>query len=130
MNFALFTLNHLGGADDVDGFDTVAGVGKAVATMREDFAVTGGVQVSKAFAEFELFAAYVDVAVGGFFALYFCGQIVCVNRKKPAHAGALVFQIACGFLGTSMVYDVTLELAKDEVQHVIKMHAYVGGHAE
>ena len=130
VDFALVAFNDLGGADDVDGFDAVTGVGQAVATAREDFAVAGGVQVGKAFAEFELFAADVDVAVGGFFALHFGGQVVGINRQEPANAGAFVFQVACGFLGVGVVHDVALELAKDEVQHVVEVHADVGGHAE
>ncbi len=87
-------------------------------------------QVGEAVAEFELFAADIDVAVGRFLALHFCRQIVRVNRQEPAHPGAFVFQVACGFLGAGMVHDVALKLAKDEVQHVVKMHADVGGHAK
>ena len=127
MDFALFAFDDLGGADDVDGFDAVAGVGQAVTSAREDFGVAGGVQVGKAFAEFELFTADVDVAVGGFFALHFGGQVVGVDGQEPAHAGAFVFQIACGFLGAGVVHHIALELAKDEVQHVVEVHADVGG---
>ncbi len=130
MNFALLAINQLGGTDDVDGFDTVARVGQAITTTREDFAVAGGVQIGEAFAEFELFAADVDVTVGSFFSLHFVGQVVGVDRQEPAHAGAFVFQIACCFLGAGVVHDVALEIAKDEVQHVVKVHAYVGGHAK
>ncbi len=130
VDFALFAFDDLGCADDVDGFDAVAGVGQSVATARQDFAVAGSVQVSKAFAEFELFAADVDVAVGGFFTLHFGGQVVRVNGQEPTHPGSFVFQIACGFLVAGVVHHVALELAKDEVQHVVEVHANVGGHAE
>lgn len=130
VDFALFACNDLRRADDVDGFDAVAGVGQAVASAGQDFLVAGGVQVGKAFAEFELFAADVDVAVGGFFALHFGGQVVGINRQEPAHAGAFVFQIACGFLGAGVVHDVALQFAEDEVQHVVEVHADVGGHAK
>ncbi len=130
MDFVGVAFDNLRCANDVNSFDAVAGVGQAVTTAREDFAVAGGVQVSKAFAEFELFAADVDVAVGGFFSLHFSGQVVGVNRQEPAHACAFVFQIACGFLGAGVVYDVALELAKDEVQHVVEVHADVGSHTE
>ncbi len=126
----MFAFYDLGGTYDVDGFDAVAGVGQAVTTAREDFAVAGGVQVCKAFAKFELFAADVDVAVGGFFALHFGGQVVRVNRQEPAHPGTFVFQITSCFLGTAVVHDVALELAEDEVQHVVKVHADVGCHAK
>ena len=43
------TFNDLGGADDIDRFDALAGVFQAVAMAREDFAVAGSVQVGKAF---------------------------------------------------------------------------------
>ncbi len=87
-------------------------------------------QVGKAFAEFEPFAAYVDTAIGGFFALHFGGQIVSVDGQEPTHTGAFVFQIAGGFLGAGVVNHVALELAKDEVQHVVEVHADVSGQAE
>lgn len=32
VDFALLVLHHLGGADDVDGFDAVAGIGQAIST--------------------------------------------------------------------------------------------------
>ena len=108
MDFALFALDHLSRADDVDGFDAVTGIGQAVASASQDFAVAGGVQVGEAFAEFELFAADVDVALGGFFALHVGWQIVGVNRQEPAHAGAFVFQVASSFLGAAVVHDVAL----------------------
>lgn len=79
MDFALFAFDDLGGANDVDSFDAVAGVGQAVTTARKDFAVAGCVKVGKAFAEFELFAADVNVAVSSFFALHLGGQVVGVD---------------------------------------------------
>ena len=130
VDFALFALDDLGGADDVDGFDAVAGVGQTVATSRHDFTVAGSVQVGKPFTEFELFAADVDVAVGGFLAPYFGGQVLGINGQEPAHAGAFVLQIASGFLGAGMVHNVALELAKDEVQHVVKVHSNIGRNAK
>lgn len=126
----MFTFDDVCSADDVDGFDAVAGVGQAITTTRQDFAVADGVQVGKAFAEFELFAADVDVAVGGFLGLHLGRQVVGVNRQEPAHAGAFVFQVASGFLGTAVVHHVALQFAEDEVKHVVKVHADVGGHAE
>ena len=108
VDFALLALYHLGCADDVDGFDAVSSVVQAVTTAREDFAIAGGVQIGEAFAEFELIAADVNVAVGGFFSLHFGGHVFGVNGQEPAHASAFVLQIASGFLGTGVVQDVAL----------------------
>lgn len=130
MHFIGIAFDNLCRADDVDSFYAMPSITQAVTTSSQDFAVAGGVQVSKALAEFELFAADVNITVSGFFALHFDWKIVGVDRQEPAHPGAFVFEVASGLLGAAVVHNVALQFAKDEVQHVIKVHANVGGHAK
>lgn len=130
MHFIGITFNNSCRADDVDSFYAMPCITQAVTTSSQYFAVTGGMQVSKALAEFELFAAYVDVAISGFFALHVGGEVISVNREEPAHAGAFVFQVASGLLGTAVMNHVALQFAKDEMQHVVKVYANVGSHSK
>ena len=87
-------------------------------------------QLGKPFRKFQLLAADVDAAESGFLALDLIGQVVGVHRQKPAHAGAFVFQIAGGLGFATVVHHVVLQLAKHKMQHVVKVHANIGGHAK
>ena len=130
MPHPILVRNHRCGTDHVHRLDAVARILQPIASSGKDFLVTNLVQFGKPFGEFQLLSIDIDATVGSLAALDVIGQVIGIDGKKPAHAGALVFQIA-GSLGfTTVVHHVVLQLAKHEVQHVVEMHANVGGHAK
>lgn len=128
MDFA--TGDHIRLANVGNGFDGHAVFFEAKATARQNFFVTAGVQVGEAVRELDVFAVGGDGAEGALAFFQFTGgYVVDVNGEEPAHAGAFVFQIACGFGGAAQVNGVLQHSAKHVVQHVVKVHADVGGNA-
>ena len=57
------------------------------------------------------------------------GQIVAIDRKKPAYVGAIAFQKAGGTLGLAKMGFVALHAAEYEAQHVEEMDADIGRNA-
>src|SRR5690554_2259489 len=96
-------------------------------TPRQNFFIAAGVQVGKAAGEFDLFAIHSDGAertlalgLGAF------RYVFIVHRQEPAHPGFFVFQVAGGHGVVAVVHYIVLQLAEDEMQHVVEVHANVG----
>lgn len=117
-------------ADGFDSFHAVPRILDAVALAIENGLVADGVQVSEAFGKLDFGTITGDRAVGRLHALDRVRQVVGVDGEEPAHARVLVLQIASGLGFVDVVHDVALQLAEDEVQHVVEMHTDIGGHAE
>lgn len=130
MHFALLALDGRGAADHVDGLNAVARISEAITAAGQNLLVAHRMQVGEAFRELKLLAADVDVAEGRLLALHIGRQIVGVDGQEPAHTCALVFEVARRLCRATVVHHVALQLAEDEVQHVVEVHADVGRHAE
>src|SRR6185369_11072438 len=127
MHLTLPAFDGYGSADHINSLDAMAGIAQSVAAAGENLPVAGRVEISEALRELQLLAADVYVAVGR---LRRVRQVVTVDGKKPANAGAVIFEVASRFGFTAVVDHVALQPAKDVVQHVIEVHSYVGGQAE
>ena len=114
----------------MDGLDAMPRVGQAIAAPGQNLPVARGVQVGKPFGELQLFAADINVAERGLLALDLVWQVVRVDRQEPPHPRPLVLQVAGRFELPAVVDHAALEVAKDEVQHVVEVHPNVRGHAE
>ena len=102
---------------------------EAKAAAGDDFLIAARVQIGEAFGKFDLLAVDRDRTEGGLLALHLGGQIVAIDRQKPAHVGALAFEKAGGALGFAQMSLVALDAAEHEAQHVEEMHADIGGNA-
>lgn len=120
----------LGISNLVDDVDAVAGFFDAETATSEDFLVALGMKLSEALAEFELIAVDHDGAVGALFPFHgIRRQGVGVDAEEVTHTGALQLKVTRHTVVRGYVDDVLLHVTKDPTQHVIKMHADVGGDA-
>lgn len=87
-------------------------------------------QIRESLGELELLSADVDVSEGRLLALHVGRKIIRVDGQKPAYTSAFVLQVARSLGCAAVMHHVALKLAKDEMQHVVEMHADVGRHAE
>ncbi|MNQ82478.1 hypothetical protein D3C85_975290 [compost metagenome] len=108
----------------------MARIFESIASARQNFLVAHGVQIGEALRKLELLTTDVDVAEGGLLALHVGRQVVSVDGQEPTHTRAFVFEIARRLRRAAVVHHVALQLAEDEMQHVVEVHADVGRHAK
>ena len=103
--------------------DTEAFAGK-------DLLVAEGVQLGEALAELELAAVDVEGAVGALLAFDRIGrEAVGIDAEEVAHAGLLEPEVARDAVEAHHMDDVLLDRTEDPLQHVVEMHADIGGDA-
>ena len=126
-----FAAGHYGGVADMGhGFDGHSVFVESEASASKDFFITAGVQVGKAIGKFDILPVGSDGAEGAFaFFQLADGYVVHVNRQKPPHARTFVFEVASSLGGSVEVHGVALYCPKYIVQHVVEVHANVGGDA-
>src|SRR5690554_2990199 len=93
-------------------------------TPRENFFIAAGVQVGKAAGEFDFFTIHSDgtertlaLGLGAF------RYVFVVHRQEPAYPGFFIFQVTSSHSVVAVVHYIVLQLAEDEMQHVVEMHA-------
>lgn len=117
-------------ADIIDDLDATSRLLNAESLSVEDHLVTFGVQFGESLAELELFTIDTKGAVGAFLTFNGVGwQRVAVDAEEITHSSLFQFQVTGHAVVCGHVYDVCLHLAEDPTQHVVEMHADIGGHA-
>ena len=117
-------------ADLVHDVDAAASLFDAEAATRQDLLVALGVQFREALAELEFLAIDHDGAVSALLPFHGIGrQGVGVNAEEITHTGAFQFQVARHAVVRGHVDNVLLHVTEDPTQHVVEMHADVGGDA-
>ncbi len=117
-----------GGADAVDQGDGGAGVGDGEAVACQGVFVDFGMQVAKAFGEFDLLAVHGDGAVGHFsFFQGFRGQVIVIHREVPAHTRIFEFDEAGHAFGVIMEDFHLAGRSEEPHQQVEEVDADVGG---
>src|SRR5690606_24674895 len=112
----------------IHGLDGSAVVFHAISLPSQNALVALSVEVGKATGELQLLAFDIDAAIGELIALDgVFRQMVCVDGEEPAYIGALVLQEAGRGLFIAVMHFVMSDFAEDEMQHVVKMHADIGG---
>ena len=102
----------------------------AEAFSRKDPAVALGVQLGETLAELELAAVDVEGTVGALLAFDSVGRkAVGVDAEEVAHAGLLELEVARDAVEAHHMDDVLLDRAEDPLQHIVEMHADIGGDA-
>src|ERR1700722_1549549 len=95
----------------------------------DNFLVTAGVKVGEAFRKFDRLPADGDRTKRRFLAPYALGQIVAIDREKPADVGALAFERTRGPYRLAEMGLVAAGAPENESQHVEKVDADIGRHA-
>ena len=117
-------------ADLADDLDARTRFADAEAFAGENLLVAEGVQLGEALAELELAAVDVERAVGALLAFDRIGrQAVGIDAEEVAHAGLLEAEVARHAVEAHHMDDIFLDRAEDPLEHVVEMHADVGGDA-
>lgn len=117
-------------ADLAYDLDARASLADAEAFACKYLLVAEGVQLGETLAELELAAVDVEGAVGALLALNRVRrQAVGIDAEEVAHARFLEAQIARDAVEAHHVNDVLLDRAEDPLQHIVEMHADIGGNA-
>ena len=120
----------LGVADFVDDVDAATRILQAEAVTRQDVLITLGMQLGEALAKLELLAVDHDGAIGALLPFHgIFGQGVGIDAEEITHTGAFQFQITGHTVVRGHVDDVLGHVAEDPAQHVVEVHADVGGDA-
>src|ERR1019366_2081710 len=95
----------------------------------DNFLVAAGVKVGEAFRKFDRLPVDGDRTKRRFLAPYTLGQIVAIDREKPADVGALAFERTRSPFRLPEMGFVTADASENESQHVEKVDADIGRHS-
>ena len=120
----------LGVADLIHNVDTTTRLFDAETTTRQNLLVALGVQLGEALAELKLLAIDGDGAESALLAFHgIRRQGVGIDAEEVTHTGTLQLQIAGHAVVRGHMDDILLHITENPTQHVVEMHANVGGDA-
>lgn len=121
---------RVGFSDVVDNLDGGNCVGDAEALAAEDILVAAGVQVGEAIAEFDFLTVDGHGAVGPG-TVFFGGfrEGVAVDTEEPFYPCPIKLKVSTGPIVGVDVHGIFSHIAEEPGQHVVKMHADIGGYA-